>query len=146
MKKTIIYSAFALMAMSSFLSSCESNTKKVEDKEENVEEAKEELKEAQTELNAEYPALKTEAEEKFAANEKRIGELRAKVDKNDKDALDGMRSKRIDELEQQNADLRRRLNAYETDRSDWETFKREFNHDMDGMGKAFEDVGKDNKN
>jgi hypothetical protein len=29
--------------------------------------------------------------------------------------------------------------------SDWVSFKREFNHDMDEIGKAFEDLTIDNK-
>jgi len=36
------------------------------------------------------------------------------------------------------------LNAYEKERSDWEVFKREFNHDMNQLGEAFSDLG--NKN
>ena len=58
--------------------------------------------------------------------------------------FDDLRKKRIEQLEQKNADLRSKLYGYEKEHSDWEAFKREFNHDMDGVGEAFKDLGKDN--
>ncbi len=67
------------------------------------------------------------------------------MNKPGKAPFDELRKKRIDELEQQNASLRRKLDAYEKENSDWETFEREFNHDMEALGKAFENLGKDNK-
>jgi len=149
MKKTLIYTAFAataVVAVGIFFASCESNEKKVEDAQDNVKEAKQDLKETQRELSNEYPAFRTEGEAKIVANEKRIAELREKLNKPGKAPLDEHRKKKIEELEQQNAALRSRLGDYEKQRSDWETFKREFNHDMDGLGKSFEDLGKDNKN
>ena len=137
MKKTIFYTALSVIIASSIFTSCESKEKKVED-------AKQELKEAQRELNAEYPTFKTDAETKIADNEKRIAELREKLNKPGKAPLDEMRKKRIDELEEKNVVLRSRLYGYEKERSDWETFKREFNHDMESIGGAFKDLGKDN--
>jgi hypothetical protein len=145
MRKTLIYTAFVAIAAGAIFSSCESNAKKVENKKENVVEAKEELKEAQRELNAEYPSFKTDAEVKIIANEKRIEELRVKLNKPGKAPFDELRKKRIDELEQQNASLRTKLDAYEKENSDWEAFKREFNHDMEALGKSFENLVKDNK-
>jgi chromosome segregation ATPase len=144
MKKIIFYTALSAIAASSILTSCQSKEKKVEDAKEEVQEAKQELKEAQQELNTEYPTFKTDAETKIADNEKRIAELREKLNKPGKAPLDEMRKKRIDELEEKNAVLRSRLYGYEKERSDWETFKREFNHDMEGIGDAFKDLGKDN--
>lgn len=136
MKKTLIYTAMIAVAG---LYSCGSNENK------SVEEAKEELNEAQQELNEEYSSFKIEAEMKIAGNEQRIAELRVKLNEPGKAPFDELRKQRIDNLEQQNADLRTKLDAYEKDHSDWETFKREFNHDMEGIGKAFEDLGKSNK-
>ena len=144
MKKTIFYTALAAIAASSIFTSCESKEKKVEDAKEDVEDAKQELKETQSELNAEYPTFKTDAETKIADNEKRIAELREKLNKPGKAPLDEMRKKRIDELEEKNAVLRSRLYGYEKERTDWEAFKREFNHDMEGIRDAFKDLGKDN--
>ncbi len=144
MRKTFFYAAFATLVACSIFTSCNSSEKKVDNANENVQEAKENLQEAQKELNAEYPAFKKDAEEKIAANEKRIDELQAKINKPGKSPLDEMRKKRIDTLKEKNAELRTRLYNYEIERSDWETFKREFNHDMEGIGDAFKDLGKDN--
>ncbi len=138
MKKVIMYAAVAAFAVSSFLTSCQSNESKVE-------EAQEELKEAKAELNAEYPAFKTNAEVQIADNEKRIAELRVKLNKPGTSVFDDSRKKKIDELEVKNAELRIKLEAYEKENSDWETFKREFNHDMEGIADAFKDLGNDNK-
>lgn len=109
-------------------------------------EAKEDLKEAQKELSKEYPAFRIEAEAKIDANDKRIAELSAIVNKPGDKLFDDMRRKRIEELKQKNADLRNRLYNYEKEQSDWEVFKREFNRDLDGIVEAFKDLGKNNSN
>ena len=46
--------------------------------------------------------------------------------------------KRIDTLEKQNNDLKTKIETYDQSQSNWESFKREFNHDMDELGKSFE--------
>ena len=144
MKKLIYYFSIATLSAGSILMGCESKEKKVEDAKEDVKEAQRELKEAEKELNAEYPAFKAEVEIKIAENDKRIIELRATLNKPGKLQLDEKHKKRIDELELQNSKLRSRLSDYEKERSDWEKFKREFNHDLKGIGEAFNDLGKKN--
>jgi chromosome segregation ATPase len=145
MKKAIFLAAFTAIVAGSIVSSCESKSEKVEEAKEDVQEAKDDLKDAQRELNAEYPAFKTAEEERINANEKRIAELKEKLNKPGKAPLDDMRSKRIAELEEKNAQLRSRLYGYEQERSDWNQFKEEWKHDMESFDKAFEDLGKDNK-
>lgn len=41
--------------------------------------------------------------------------------------------------------MKRRSIYYEKSQSDWETFKREYNHDMDELGNALKDLTVDNK-
>ena len=144
MKKTIYFMTITAMMAGGVLSSCESKEKKVEDAKENVVDAKQDLKDAQKDLNAEYPAYRKDMEERIEANDKKIADLREILNKPGKKPLDNMRKDRIDELERKNADLRSRLYGYEKERSDWESFKREFNHDMDELGNSFKDMGKDN--
>ena len=44
-------------------------------------------------------------------------------------------------LEVKNSDMRMRMDNYKEDGKDnWETFKTEFSHDMDELGKAFKDL------
>jgi hypothetical protein len=56
-----------------------------------------------------------------------------------------MREKKIESLEERNRSMRTRLVAYQTDQSNWEQFKTEFNHDMDEIGDALQDLTIDNK-
>ena len=57
---------------------------------------------------------------------------------------DDVYAKKIEKLEAQNNDLRIKINTYDPEKSDWETFKREFNHDMDSFGQAFKDLTTNN--
>jgi chromosome segregation ATPase len=144
MKKAIFLTAFNAIMAGFIFTSCESKQEKVEDAKEEVQEAKEELQEAQRELNAEYPTFKTDAEKKIDANDRRIAELEAKINQPGKKPLDEERRKRIEELKQKNAELRSRLYGYENERSDWESFKREWNHDMESLDKGVNDFDDDN--
>jgi predicted RNase H-like nuclease (RuvC/YqgF family) len=144
MKKTISYAALALILAGSFATSCESNTQRVERAQENLLDANEELKDAQIALDAEYPAFKLDAETKIAANEKRIEELNNEIVRPGNKKLDDLRKQRIEELKLKNTNLRVKLNTYEKEGSDWEVFKREFRHDMNGVLDALKDFGTPN--
>ncbi len=92
----------------------------------------------------EWVAFKADAEAKIEANEKRIAEIKVNMNKPGK-LFDKMRAERIEALEQRNRDLRLKITAYETNKTDWEKFKEEFNHDVDELGKAIGDIFTDNK-
>ena len=92
----------------------------------------------------EWNTFKLESELKINDNEIRIKELTKKMNKPGT-ILDPLYAKKIENIEQKNKDLRVKLDTYETNQSDWETFKREFNHDMNELGKAFKDLTVDNK-
>ena len=139
------------VAMTAFIiasitfTSCQTPAQKEETAKDNVQDAKEQLKEAKQEVNAEYPSFRKEEEIQIAENETRITEIRAKLSNSGKAPLDGLRKKRIDDLEAQNAELRSRLYGYETQHTDWVTFKVGFKRDMDKLHNAFSDFGKDLK-
>ncbi len=59
--------------------------------------------------------------------------------------FDDLYKQRIERLEQKIADLKTRMNEYEKNQTGWESFKREFNHDMDELGSALKDLTVDNK-
>lgn len=142
--KKLLFTATLNAALTALVfTSCESKQEKVEDAQEEVNEAKEDLQDAKNELNAEYPSYRQAQEDRINMNQKRIDDLRAKINTGGK-PLDEARQKRIQELEEKNAELRSRLAGYETERSDWEEFKREFDRDMDNLGKSFDDLGNDN--
>jgi len=143
--------AMTMLAVA-LLSSCQSNSEKLEKADKDVAEAKEELAEARADAREirimvaneeEWRNFKADAEVKIANNEKRIEEIREKMKKPGK-TFDEMYRKNIDALEERNRDLRKRIGYYENNQSDWDKFKREFNHDMDELGQALKDLTVDN--
>lgn len=154
MKTQIFSIAIATLMVGIFFTSCETEAQREEAAEEKVQEAQEELDEATQEAKfaaqktasaEEWRAFKADIEEEITKNENRIAELKTQLKKSGK-TFDKAYSNRIDTLEQKNKDLRARLVTYESNQSDWESFKREFNHDMDELGKALNDLTVNNKN
>ncbi len=92
----------------------------------------------------EWAEFKREAEQKIDANEKRIAELREKRKKAGK-VMDKVYEERIEALQERNRNLRLKITNYETNKTDWDKFKEEFNRDMDELGKAIGDIFKDNE-
>jgi hypothetical protein len=154
MKKTIFNLALATTVMASTLFiGCQTSDEKVDAAKADVKDANLDLKEAQKNATAEtqkaaraaeWSTFKVESEVKIRDNEIRIAELKAKINAPGK-TLDAVRAKRVDELEEQNRNMRTRIVTYENNQSDWEKFKREFNHDMDALGNALQDLTVDNK-
>lgn len=152
--KTIIFTLAATAFMAGTISTgCDSKAEKTEAAQEEVQEAKQDLKEAQNDLNTEaykqakaeeWAAFKIETENKIASNETRIAELKKANQKTGK-TFDAIYEKRIDALEQKNKDLKSRINVYDKNRTDWDSFKREWNHDMDELGQALKDFTVNNK-
>ncbi len=152
MKNIFFALAISMLVVSAFIG-CQSPSEKKESAEKDLQAAKEDLKKAQQEVAdsiqkvataEEYEAFKAEAQEKIKKNDERIGELRVKLTKPGK-VLDEYYESRITALEKRNRELREKIDSYDRSRSDWGSFKREFNHDMDELGKAIEDLFVDNK-
>ena len=147
MKKTII-SLFVVTTLISgaIFTGCGPSTPKEDAAQAKVSDAKVELKAAHKAATAEeWKAFKDESELKIRDNEIRVEELKAKIKKTGKE-IDALNEKRIDVLEQQNKDMKARIDAFErNNKSDWESFKREFDHDMDELGKALKNLTVDNK-
>jgi len=133
--------------------SCQSSIQKQEAARDKVQDARQDLNAAQKDANAaaqvvataeEWEAFRNDSELKIKANEIRITELNVKM-KKPGEIFDEIYEKKITNLEQQNREMRARLVAYEKSQSNWESFKREFNHDMDEIGQALKDLTVDNK-
>lgn len=58
--------------------------------------------------------------------------------------MDPAREKKIADLEARNKTLQGRIDDYEKYHSNWESFKREFNHDMEEIGKSIKDIANNN--
>lgn len=129
--------------------SCKTANEKVEDAKDDVTEAKADLKEAQAdellaEEAAEFEIMKHDADQQIANNKLSIMQLKQKNtkvgSKTNQVYLD-----RIDSLETANENMNYRITTYEKSHSSWESFKREYNHDMDALGEALRSLGTDNK-
>ncbi|MEI8049023.1 MAG: hypothetical protein WCI92_16695 [Bacteroidota bacterium] len=147
MKKTILTLIIATTFISgAIFNVCSPSTPKEDAAQARVDDVKEELKDARKAATAEeWKAFKDESELKIRDNEIRIAELKTKIKKTDKE-LDAVYERKIDALEQQNKAMKVKIDVYEKDfKSDWESFKREFNHDMNEIGQALQDLTVDNK-
>lgn len=155
MKKLIFTLAIASTFMAgTIFTSCQSSDQMDGDDHSMMNEPQQDTKAMHNDVNSEMPKMasadewktfKLESELKINNNETRIKELTVKMNKPGT-TLDSLYAKKIANLEQKNKDLKSKLETYETNQSDWEQFKREFNHDMDALGKAFKDLTVNNKN
>jgi Na+-transporting methylmalonyl-CoA/oxaloacetate decarboxylase gamma subunit len=153
MKKILYTLAFATFMIGILLMSCKPSTKeekesqeKVQDARENVQVAKDSLAEAKKAATTEeWKAFKQQADSTINDNEAKIAVLKLKIKKTGK-SIDAKYQENIDALEQKNKDLKVKVDSYKNQaNSDWESFKREFNHDMNEIGQAFKDLTVDNK-
>ncbi len=154
MKKTIFTLAVITIFMSgSLLTSCQSTAQKERVAQDKVDNAQENLDVAKYNADMvdqkvataeQFKTYKLETELKIKNNEVKIAEIKLKIRKSGAAFDEGFANK-IDSLELKNKNMKSRIDNYEKSHSDWETFKREFNHDMDELGNAVKDLGVKNK-
>ncbi len=150
MKKSIFM--LAILA-GTFFTSCKNNAEKEADAIEDVTDAKDDLNKVQNDVNkdamtkandVEWQTYKKEANKTIAENETRITELQTAMKKPGK-TFDDNYKKSIDVLVEKNTALKTKIGDYENNQTDWDTFKREFDSDMTGLGQAFKDLTVNNK-
>jgi peptidoglycan hydrolase CwlO-like protein len=153
MKKRIYSLAIAILMIGSVITSCKSNNEKVQDAENKVDSAKVEVAEAQQNLDEakrtataeEWQAFKDSTNAKIDENNAKIEVLKADIKKKG-NAADESIQKNINEIKEKNEDFKVRITSYKNDtNSDWNSFKREFNHDMDDLGRSLNNLTVDNK-
>jgi glutamate synthase domain-containing protein 2 len=144
--KRIILSIVALVfAVSVAFYGCNSPAQKVENAKDNVDQAKEDLDKANREYQAEIENFRKETAERMAINEQLIAALKVKI-ANEKYENKVLYNKKIEELEKKNRDMKKRADEFQDNGQDkWVSFKTEFNHDMDELGRALKDFFTDNK-
>jgi acetyl-CoA carboxylase alpha subunit len=93
----------------------------------------------------EYKTYRTEQEKKIFENDKIIANLKTKKNQVKKEKLTNYETK-INELEKRNNELRKKIIVNYKDQgvNKWESFKKEFNHDMDELGLSLKNLFKDN--
>ncbi len=140
MKKLIWAPAVFFFAAGMMFTSCDTPSQKVENAEANVVEAKEDLVQAQEDYLVDVETYRQQTAEKIAANNKSIAEFNARIEAEKADVKADYKMK-IAELEKKNSDLKMKLDGYKAESKDqWETFKLEFNRDMDQLGAALKDL------
>lgn len=144
MKKIILTLAVTAFITGSILTGCLSPSQKVKnaedklkDKQEAVLDAKNDLNLAQQDSLTEMQQFKIKFENQIGAYEKSIADLKVSIDDTNKENK-ALLQKKLDELERRNNELKVKLADYKDEGTDkWQTFKSEFKHDMDELGKAF---------
>ncbi len=118
--------------------------KKTKKARENLDDAKKELHEARVDSAQDYNQFKEKAEKQSAENQKKIAELKEKNKTASKEIKEEY-EKKIEAIEKKNDKLKKELaNANNTKTNKWAAFKREFNHDLDEMNNAIDDLMKNN--
>jgi peptidoglycan hydrolase CwlO-like protein len=154
MKRSIFTLAIVTFAMGSIVMSCKPNTEKEQAAQESVDSAKVAVAEAEEDLDdarraataEEWQAFKDSTNAKIDENNAEIAKLKLKIKKTGKD-IDKAYQRNIDTIEQRNKNLKTKMDSYKNDvNSDWKSFKREFNHDMDELGESLKDFTVNNKN
>ena len=134
MIKHIFTFAVIIIMAAAFLMGCGKSTdQKVDNAKEKLGEAAQELKGAQTEYLAEWQAFKSESEQIFAANQKRIDAFKESLQKAGPEVR-AKYGKEVAALEQKNLDLKKKLDEYKDDgKGNWKEFMTSIKNDMDGI-------------
>ena len=136
MNKSILI--LALVAGTIF-TSCKSAAQRETAAKQNVVEARQELRDTKISNANEWLEFKTESLEKISDNETKIADLKVQMNKPGK-TFDGLYRTRIEKLEAKNKELKSKINNYDGNETGWTTFKKDFNRDMDEMGKNIKDL------
>lgn len=140
MKKINFTIAASAFTIGTLLISCSSPSEKLADAKNEVKEANANFDKANEENIKDMENYKREAAEKIEANERSITEFKARISHEKAEAKVDY-EKKIDALEQRNDDMKKKMDDYKADGQEkWQTFKTEFSHGMDELGKSFKDL------
>lgn len=138
-KSSLLITASLLMGVFTNVSCAGTPKEKLETAKENSIQAQANLEKANDNYQTEITEYKKETMERIAANENSIGEFNLRI-ANEKAKAKEEYKQKIAVLEQKNSDMKKKLDDYKADgKEKWATFKTEFNHDMDELGKSFKD-------
>ncbi len=153
MKKSILTFSIAVLLVGFSATSCKSNTNEEQVAQDKVEEAQIDLDVAKQDLTAarknataeEWKAFKDDTNAKIDSNAAKIDELKANMRKTGRD-VDNVYQKNVDALEQKNKELKIKMNNYKNDaNSDWESFKKDLNDNLEQVQTSFKDFKEKNK-
>lgn len=144
-KSKLIVGSLALVSLFS-AASCNSAAENVADAQQNVNEANAALDEANQEYLEDIADYRIATARDITYNDSLIVDLKARS-KASGQKSDPAYEEQIADLENRNADMKKKMDEYEGDGPDnWTKFKEEFAHDMQELGSALRDLTKNNKN
>lgn len=151
MKKTLIDTAIIGFVFATLVVACDTSSDKVDQAERNLMNKEAEVYEAKNELEAakqsylqDFEDYKIEKTMQIAANEQAIADLKLKIE-NENAVQRKDHRLQIARFESENDVLREKMKAYHPENKErWEAFKKEFNHDINELGKTIQDVFEDN--
>ncbi|OFY96493.1 MAG: hypothetical protein A3K10_06490 [Bacteroidetes bacterium RIFCSPLOWO2_12_FULL_31_6] len=146
MKKSIHILALTAFAAGTIFISCNSSAEKVDAAKANIETIEHDLITAKEDYYKEYNKFKYESDKRITENTERIAELKGRSRKMKKE-IKSEYEKTIANLQIRNDALKAKMDEYKEDGKDkWESFKREFNHDMDELGQSITGLVNNNVN
>lgn len=137
MKKQILKIAFtSAIALTSITAFAQENKQAAN--------ARIELHEAKIDSAEDFNRFKKQAEAAIKDNKRKIKDLKAKKSEASKEEKENY-NKKVKALEEKNENLKTKIHgSSKTTTEKWVAFKREFNHDIEELGKAIRDIAKDN--
>lgn len=134
MRAVFFLSVVILILAGIGLGSCRSPAVKVEDPKQYLQEAKKDTADEVVTMSNqdEWKAFSDEAYAKIKSNENRIAELKQQVNSSH-NRMYGIRDSGLDTLEMRNKELKQRIANYQNDVNGWESFKKNYNSNMDAQ-------------
>ena len=140
MKKSFLTLSSLIIIIGTLIASCNSSAEKIEKAEDNVIEARKDLTVAREAYLKEIEDYRLETADKINTNNTNIIILKAKIEDQKKD-VKAMYKNKLAELELKNSEMKKKMEEYKSNgKENWDAFKTEFNHDMEELGKAFNDL------
>jgi hypothetical protein len=153
MKKIKIALAIITLTAELIFSGCQTQTRKIEyaianglefnhNSKTGLKEVSEELKKA---VNAQdWMMFKKASEFKIRDNDIRIAELKVKMQRRGKQP-DPVYKKKLNNLENVNLEMKKKLEVYVGNKNEWNSYKREFTYDLDKLGRTLTNLMVENE-
>lgn len=133
-------SILTLAILAALTIGCNSSSKNLEEAQEDVVEAHNELDQANLDYEADLDNYRSETAKTIEANNQSIADFKVRI-ANEKKEKKAEYEAKINELDQKNSDMKKKLDEYQADgKEKWEAFKIEFSRDMNELGLAFKDL------
>lgn len=146
MKKNTFFSLM-LPVLIILLASCTTTkSEDVDNAAKDVQDSQKELDQANEEYAKEVAIYRSSMETSIRDNKLAIAKM-TEQKSHVKEGTLKARNLEVEALKKRNDEMESRLNEYKSDnKENWKAFKREFNNDMDELGKAFKDLSVNNVN